>query len=66
LPGLGGDDVGRERRALLFAYEFIRHSDKRQLLEVHETHAATYKMLSRVEEKSREFVEKSSEPYAKA
>lgn len=38
LPGIGLDDVGREGRALSFAYEFIRHSDKRQLLEVDEAH----------------------------
>jgi len=33
LPRLRRNDLGRERRALFFADEFIRHSDKRQLLE---------------------------------
>ena len=38
LPWLGIDDVGRKRRALLFAVELMRHSDKRQLLEIEEAH----------------------------
>ena len=33
------DDVGRERRALFLADKFVRHSDKRQLLEMGEAHA---------------------------
>ena len=40
------DDVGRERCALLFADKFIRHSDKRQLLEIQKAHDGKYlKML---------------------
>ena len=42
LPRLRLDDVGRERRALLFADEFIRHSDKRQLLEIQKAHDRKY------------------------
>ena len=33
-------DIGRERRALLFANKFIRHSDKRELLEMQKAHDA--------------------------
>ena len=39
LPGFGGDNVGGERRTLPFADELMRHSDKRQLLEIQKTHA---------------------------
>jgi hypothetical protein len=42
LPGLRIDDVGRERRALLFAYKFIGHSNKRQLLEIEKAHDGNY------------------------
>ena len=38
LPGFGRDDVGREGRAFFFADELMRHSDKRQLLEIEEAH----------------------------
>jgi hypothetical protein len=38
LPGLGLDDLGREGRALNFANELMRHSNKRQLLETDEAH----------------------------
>jgi len=38
LPRLRRNNVSRERRALLFAGEFIRHSDKRQLLEIQKAH----------------------------
>ena len=38
LPRFRRNDVSRERRALLFADEFIRHSDKRQLLEIQKVH----------------------------
>lgn len=38
LPGLGLDDVGREGRPLSFADELVRHSNKRQLLEIDEAH----------------------------
>jgi hypothetical protein len=38
LPGLGRNDVGRERRALRFANKFVRHSDEWQLVNVQETH----------------------------
>jgi hypothetical protein len=38
LPGLRIDDVGRERRTLVFADELVRHSNKRQLLEADEAH----------------------------
>jgi hypothetical protein len=34
LAGLRIDDVGRERCALRFANEFIRHPDKRQLFDI--------------------------------
>jgi hypothetical protein len=34
LSGLRSDDVGRDRRAFFFADEFVRHSLKRQLLEI--------------------------------
>ena len=34
LSGLGLHDVGRERRALFFTNEFVRHSDKWQLLDI--------------------------------
>jgi hypothetical protein len=40
LPGLGLDDVGREGRALSFADKLIGHSNKWQLLEIDEAHAA--------------------------
>lgn len=39
LSGPSRDDVGGEWRALGFAYELMRHSHKRQLLEIDETHA---------------------------
>jgi len=42
LPRFRGNDVGREWRALLFAGEFIRHSDKRQLLEIQKAHDGKY------------------------
>ena len=38
LPGFGRDDVGREGRAFFFADEIMRHSDKRELLEIEEAH----------------------------
>ena len=41
LPGLGLDDVGREGRAVFFADEIKRHSNKRQLLEIDEAHGAS-------------------------
>ena len=34
LPGFGGDDVSGERRTLRFADKLLRHSNKRQLLEI--------------------------------
>ena len=39
LPGFGDDDVSGKRRALRFADELMRHSNKRQLLEIQKTHA---------------------------
>ena len=42
LSRLRRNDVSRERRALLFADEFIRHSDKRQLLEIQKAHDGKY------------------------
>jgi hypothetical protein len=39
LPGPGLDDVGRKGRALNFADELMRHSNKRQLIEIDEAHA---------------------------
>ena len=35
---LRADNVGRKWRALLFAHEFTRHSDKRQLIQIQEAH----------------------------
>jgi len=48
LPGLGLDDVGREGRALSFANELIRHSNKRQLLEIDKAHGETYEKVCEV------------------
>jgi hypothetical protein len=42
LPRLRRNDVNRERCALLFADEFIRHSDKRQLPEIQKAHNGKY------------------------
>ena len=39
LPGFGGDDVSGKRCTVRFADELMRHSNKRQLLEVEKTHA---------------------------
>ena len=39
LPGFGGNDVSGKRRTLPFADKLVRHSNKRQLLEIEKTHA---------------------------
>jgi len=38
LPGFGGDDVRGKGRTLRFADELMRHSNKRQLLEIQKAH----------------------------
>jgi len=38
LAGLRADNVGRKWRALLFAHEFIRHSNKRQPIQIQKAH----------------------------
>ena len=45
LPGLGGDDVSGERRTLPLADELMRHSNKRQLLEIQKTHTFGVKYI---------------------
>ena len=40
LAGLGVDDIRRKWRALLFTQEFMRHSDKRKLIEIKKAHDA--------------------------
>ena len=47
LPGLGVDDVGREGRALGFADELIRHSNKRQLIEIDKAHGGNLRKTLR-------------------
>ena len=41
LAGFRFDDVGRERRPQRFANEFVRHPDKRELLEIEKRHGKT-------------------------
>ena len=41
LAGFRIDDVGRERRALRFANEFVRYPGKRELFEIEKTHVKT-------------------------
>jgi hypothetical protein len=41
LPWFCINDVGRERRALFFSDKLIRHSDKRELLEIQKRHGKT-------------------------
>ena len=47
LPGPGFDDEGREGSALSLTDELIRHSNKRQLLEVDEAHGGNLRKSQR-------------------
>lgn len=48
LPRFGLNDVGRERRALSFADELMRHSNERQMLEIDEAHGGIYGKIREV------------------
>jgi hypothetical protein len=61
LPGPGLDDVGGQGRALSFADELIRHSNKRQLLEIDEAHGGNLRESPRSSRVNFE-VTNSSEP----